>query len=204
MERRVQPETSMSSAESLMLIESMIKKAKNQFSEDGHLYLLWGWVVFICSLGQYIGMRFLKIQSSYYIWLLTILAVIYMVYYLVRNKKQRRVVTYTDEVLGATWIAFSIVLFLTGFILGQVLGAKFYTVLNPIYLSIYGIPTFISGVVLKFRPLKTGAAICWGLAVLSTFIPVAEHLLLIAVAMLFAWILPGYLLKQRYNNQSVN
>ena len=109
----------MSSAESLMLIESMIKKAKNQFSEDGHLYQLWGWVVFICSLGQYIGMRFLKIQSSYYVWLLTILAVIYMVFYLSRNKKQRKVVTYTDEVLGATWIAFSIVLLLTGFILAQ-------------------------------------------------------------------------------------
>lgn len=194
----------MSNTESLTLIESMINKAKNQFSEDGHLYLLWGWVVFICSLGQYIGMRFLKIESSYYIWLLTVAAFIYMVIYLARNKKQRRVVTYTDEVLEATWIAFSIVLILSGFILGQVLGAKFYTVLNPIFLTIYGIPTFISGVVLKFRPLKTGAAICWGLAVLSTFIPVTEHLLLIAIAMLVAWIIPGYLLKRRYNNQSVN
>lgn len=194
----------MSNTESLTLIESMINKAKNQFSEDGHLYLLWGWVVFICSLGQYIGMRFLKIESSYYIWLLTVAAFIYMVIYLARNKKQRRVVTYTDEVLEATWIAFSIVLILSGFILGQVLGAKFYTVLNPIFLTIYGIPTFISGVVLKFRPLKTGAAICWGLAVLSTFIPVTEHLLLIAIAMLVAWIIPGYLLKRHYNNQSVN
>ncbi len=204
METTIQPDTPMSNTESLTLIESMINKAKNQFSEDGHLYLLWGWVVFTCSLGQYIGMRFLKIQSSYYVWLLTIVAVIYMIIYLIRNKKQRRVITYTDEVLEATWITFSIVLILTGFILGQVLGAKFYTVLNPIYLTIYGIPTFVSGVVLKFRPLKTGAAVCWGLAVLSTFIPVTEHLLLIAVAMLVAWIIPGYLLKRRYNNQSLN
>jgi hypothetical protein len=194
----------MSSAESLALIESMINKAKNQFSENGHLYLLWGWVVFICSLGQYLGMRILKIQESYYVWILTWVAVIYMIIYLVKNKKKRRVVTYTDELLGAIWIAFSIVMCLSGFILGQTMGTRFYELLNPIYLTIYGMPTFISGVVLKFRPLKTGAAVCWVLAVLSTFIPVTEHLLLIAIAMVAAWIIPGYLLKQRYNNQAVN
>lgn len=204
MERRVQPETPMSSAESLALIESMINKAKNQFSENGHLYLLWGWVVFICSLGQYLGMRVLKIQESYYVWMLTWVAVIYMIFYLVKNKKQRRVVTYTDELLGAIWIAFSIVMFLSGFIIGQTMGARFYELLNPIYLTIYAMPTFISGVVLKFKPLKTGAVVCWVLAVLSTFIPVTEHLLLIAIAMVAAWIIPGYLLKQRYNNQRVN
>lgn len=194
----------MSSAESLALIESMINKAKNQFSENGHLYLLWGWVVFICSLGQYLGMRILNIQESYYVWILTWVAVIYMIIYLVKNKKKRRVVTYTDELLGAIWIAFSIVMCLSGFILGQTMGTRFYELLNPIYLTIYGMPTFISGVVLKFRPLKTGAAVCWVLAVLSTFIPVTEHLLLIAIAMVAAWIIPGYLLKQRYNNQAVN
>lgn len=204
MERRVQPETPLSSAESLALIESMINKAKNQFSENGHLYLLWGWVVFICSLGQYLGMRVLKIQESYYVWMLTWVAVIYMIFYLVKNKKQRRVVTYTDELLGAIWIAFSIVMFLSGFIIGQTMGARFYELLNPIYLTIYAMPTFISGVVLKFKPLKTGAVVCWVLAVLSTFIPVTEHLLLIAIAMVAAWIIPGYLLKQRYNNQRVN
>lgn len=186
----------MSSAESLALIESMINKAKNQFSENGHLYLLWGWVVFICSLGQYLGMRVLKIQESYYVWMLTWVAVIYMIFYLVKNKKQRRVVTYTDELLGAIWIAFSIVMFLSGFIIGQRMGARFYELLNPIYLTIYAMPTFISGVVLKFKPLKTGAVVCWVLAVLSTFIPVTEHLLLIAIAMVAAWIIPGYLLKQ--------
>ncbi|MBL7768702.1 MAG: hypothetical protein JNK20_07000 [Flavipsychrobacter sp.] len=204
MDRTVQPEMPMSSADSLALIESMINKAKNQFSENGHLYLLWGWVVFICSLGQYLGMRILKIQESYYVWILTWVAVIYMIIYLVKNKKKRRVVTYTDELLGAIWIAFSIVMCLSGFILGQTMGTRFYELLNPIYLTIYGMPTFISGVVLKFRPLKTGAAVCWVLAVLSTFIPVTEHLLLIAIAMVAAWIIPGYLLKQRYNNQAVN
>jgi len=43
--------------ESLALIESMIKKAKNQFSENGDTYLLWGWVVFVCSIAQFVLMN---------------------------------------------------------------------------------------------------------------------------------------------------
>ena len=35
-------EEKMTEQESLRLIESMINTAKSQFSEDGHLYLLWG------------------------------------------------------------------------------------------------------------------------------------------------------------------
>jgi hypothetical protein len=36
--------------DSLHLIESMINKARNRFSENGHLYLLWGWVILVCSV----------------------------------------------------------------------------------------------------------------------------------------------------------
>ncbi|WP_290795280.1 hypothetical protein [Flavihumibacter sp. UBA7668] len=193
--------SNMSSAESLALIESMINKAKNKFSENGHLYLLWGWVVFICSLVQYLGMRFTSYENVHFIWMLTWVAVVYMVFYLIKYKKQQKVVTYTDELLSAIWIAFSITMCITGIIIGKTQGAEFYKLLNPIYLTIYGVPTYVSGVVLKFKPLKIGALLCWGMAILSTFIPVQDHLLLIALAMVVAWIIPGYLLKQRYEKQ---
>jgi hypothetical protein len=47
-------ESSLTSEESLEVIQSMILKAKNQFSENGKLYLLWGWVILCCSLGYFI------------------------------------------------------------------------------------------------------------------------------------------------------
>ena len=51
-------EENISGKESLAIIESMINKAKNQFSENGHLYLLWGWAVFVCSIAQFILMNY--------------------------------------------------------------------------------------------------------------------------------------------------
>ena len=38
----------LSEQESLTIISNMINKAKGEFSENGHLYLLWGWVILIC------------------------------------------------------------------------------------------------------------------------------------------------------------
>ena len=45
---------------SLALIQSMINKAKNNFSESGTLYLVWGIVVFICSIIQFVGVNILQ------------------------------------------------------------------------------------------------------------------------------------------------
>lgn len=40
----MQPEN-FSPKDSLQLIDQMINQAKNRFSENGFLYLLWGWLI---------------------------------------------------------------------------------------------------------------------------------------------------------------
>lgn len=69
-------------------------------------------------------------------------------------------------------------------------------------LVLYGMPTILSGVILKFRPLIIGGFICWALVVVSIFIPVEYHLLLIAIAVIAAWIIPGYMLQNLYGRQN--
>ena len=66
-----------SAEQSLQVIQSMIEKAKNQFSENGYLYLLWGWVIFIASAGQFILLNLVHYQHHYIVWVLPWIAVIY-------------------------------------------------------------------------------------------------------------------------------
>jgi hypothetical protein len=75
--------------------------------------------------------------------------------------------------------------------------------LYPIVLLLYGIPTFLTGIIMKFTPLKVGGISCWVLCVIATLVPPIYTLLLLAIAMLAAWIIPGYLLKTRFKNQNV-
>lgn len=192
----------MTGQESLALIESMINKAKNHFSENGYFYLVWGWVVLFCSLFHYfIGFR-LGYESASTVWVLTWLAIIYQVVYMVRKKKKERVKTYTEDIIGYIWIVFALALMITLVIIRQLPNNGFYTVLNPLILALYGIPTFLCGMILRFNPLKVGGIGCWVLAMIAAFTNPLHHLLFIAVAMVIAWIIPGYLLRSKFKKEN--
>ena len=180
---------------SLLLIESMINKAKNRFSESGTLYLIWGIVIFFFFITQFIAVYFYNYSEIYYVWYLTWIVLIYQAFFLARKKKREKVKTYTDEILGYVWICFIVCLLLLVFI---VLYNKAYQLVNPAILVAYAIPTFLSGAILKVRSLFLGGVTCWVLAISTVFIPVQFHILLIAVAVLVAWIIPGVYLRKKY------
>lgn len=180
---------------SLLLIESMINKAKNKFSESGTLYLIWGLVIFVCSITQFVALYFYNFTAIYYIWYLTWIVLIYQIFFLARKKKREKVKTYTDEILGYVWICFIICLILSVFL---VLYNRAYSLVNPLILVAYAIPTFLSGAILKVNSLLSGGICCWVLALTTVFVPVQFHILLIAVAVLLAWIIPGLYLRKKY------
>lgn len=191
-----------SGSESLVIIESMINKAKNQFSENGHLYLLWGWAVFICSLAQFILMNYVHYEKHYLVWFSMWAVLVYQVIYLRKKRKRQRVRTYTDEIVGFVWLSFFILMVLFGFLFGKIFDPdKYYAFIDPAFLALYGMPTFLSGIILKFRPLIIGGICCWGLAIIAVFIPPQYHLLLLPAAMVIAWIIPGYMLRKKYIQQ---
>jgi hypothetical protein len=197
------PQENISGNESLALIESMINKAKNQFSENGHLYLLWGWAVLICSIAQFILIYYVHSGKHSYVWFATWVLLIYQVFYIRRKKRQQKARTYTDEIIGFVWLAFFILMCLFGFQYAINFDPdKYYGFIFPAFLVLYGMPTFLSGVILKFKPLILGGIYCWALSVAAGFIPAKFHLLLLASAMIAAWIIPGYLLRKRFKNQT--
>ncbi len=187
--------------ERLDLIDSMIRKARNNFSENGHLYIVWGWVIFACCLVQYFAGYRMGYRQAYLVWWLCWAVIPYMIWYIRKQKKREKVRTYTDEIINMIWIVFGVSAFLLGFVIGQNIGPDASKVILPVYLCLYGIPTFLCGVILRFRPLLMGGIACWLLSVSSIFVGEREHVLLIALAMIAGWLLPGYLLQQRHRKE---
>ena len=192
-------EMNMTEKESFELITSMINKAKNRVGETGTLYLLWGWLIFMCCTVQFVGLHFFHFENIFYVWFLTWLMLIYQIFFLSKEGKKRKVKTYTGEINGFVWLVFFICLMLVIFI-GSFL--KKYEVINPILLVLYGMPTFLSGIILKFKPLIIGGICCWVLSIISVFIPADYQLLFVAVAVIAAWIIPGYILKQNFKKEN--
>ncbi len=183
---------------SLQLIESMINKARNNFSESGTLYLLWGFVVLICSLFQFTAIQVFQYDKSHYIWFLTWLVVIYQLVFLSRKRKNETARTYTADIIKFVWLCFGVSMFLFIFIL---IKQQAYQSINPAILVMYGMPTFLSGIILKFRPLVIGGILCWALSAGSVLVPYNFQILFISAAVLVGWIIPGFLLRKKYLNQ---
>ena len=196
------PENNFSPQESLQLIESMINRAKDKFAEDGFMYLIWGWLVFGCSLLQFILLHFFNYPYHYIVWLATIPAFIYQHFYIKKKYRNKTVITYTDSIIGFVWITFSIVIVLIGCLIGLLTGGDYYIHIIPLLLAVYGMPVFLTGVIVRFKPLIFGGIACWILCIASTFIKNYDYqFLTIPLAMLLAWIIPGYFLRAKYKQQ---
>jgi len=194
-------EENFSGKQSLEVIESMINKAKNQFSENGDLYLLWGWWVFACSIIEFILLNLMHSEWHWIVWWSVILVLGYQFFYLRKKIGRQRVRTYTDEIIGFVWITFLILMILILFLIGRIDDPNKFALIDPSFLILYGMPTFLSGVILKFKPLIIGGIGCWILSVIATFISPQYHLLLLPVAMVIGWIIPGYLLRKKFKMQ---
>jgi hypothetical protein len=181
---------------SLQLIDAMINKARNRFSENGHLYLLWGWVVLFCSIAHQVLQYVWPHPQYYLVWMLTWLAVIYQFVYLARSGKTQAVYTYTDEILKYVWLVFIIVTGLTVVIVSHNTANP--NASTPVFLVMYGMPTALSGIILKQRSLVVGACCCWVFALSTMFLSPLFHMPLLSLAVIVAWIIPGYLLKAHY------
>ncbi len=193
------PENQFSPSESLQLINSMINKAQRRFSENGFLYLLWGWIILFCSLGHFLLIQLKWMEHPELIWSTCWLAGILQVIYLSKNKKKEKVKTYSNEIIDYIWVSFGICMCIVSIQFGK---DNDWQHIYPLILMLYGTPTFLSGIVMQFKALKWGGVICWILAVVAAFIPTLYTLLLLAVAVISAWIIPGYLLRKKYKQEN--
>jgi hypothetical protein len=187
---------SMSGEESLQLIRRMIDTAKQEIDDDSFYYLFWGWLVFSSCLIHYV---MLQMNSAYagisWMILMPLGAVITMIYGRRQDKKSRKR-SYLDDLMKYVLISFLVSLTL-------VLGFGFKLQLNayPMVMVVYGFWLFVSGGALKFRPLILGGIVNWILAAVAFFFPFEMQLLILAVAVLLGYIIPGHLLKSRYQKQ---
>jgi hypothetical protein len=108
-----------------------------------------------------------------------------------RRKKYK---SYNDDAMGGIWISFGIGILLLSFF------SALFHVPNEysLFLILYGIPTFATGIARRFLPMIIGGIVCWIFAIISMYIIFPYAMLLTAAAAVMAWFVPGIILRKRY------
>lgn len=181
----------LSAQESLDLITGMIRQAKGNVRQNAFHFLLWGWVVIIANLGMYVLMK-TGYSRPYIVWLVTIPAWIISFYVGYRQGRSQRLTTHFDFISAWLWICFGVCIFtLIAF------GSKINFQLNPLIIIISAIPTFMSGYIVRFRPLMFGGVALWAFGIAGFLSPHQIQPLVGAAAVFCGYLIPGYLLKNR-------
>ena len=206
-----QPEKQLTEKESLALITQMIKKAKESCHDTGIASIMWGAVIAVCALVKLSEIHF-GYRLPFDIYLLTIVAVIPQIFISIKEKKEKKVKTYDDAFMNYLWLGFGISIFLmiliTNFLFSELDGYSnstgtsgkiiLYDFISPLFLLLYGMPTFVTGFSMKFKPMILGGILCWLCCIIAIFTTVKIDLLLTAFSAVSAWFIPGIIMEKDY------
>jgi hypothetical protein len=205
----------LSHEESLRLINTMISKAKDAYRDTGVGAMLWGAVIAICSLTRFAEIQF-DFKLPFDINLLTLIALIPQIFITIREKKNRKAKSYDERFLDYIWLGFGISIFLLIHVVnltfeswspvsieyaalaGHPSPFKFSEFVMPLFLILYGMPTFITGAACKVKPMLWGGLFCWLCSIITVYTEYKLDLLLTALSALMAWFIPGLFLEREY------
>ncbi|MCE2996679.1 MAG: hypothetical protein ACK5RG_15120 [Cyclobacteriaceae bacterium] len=188
----------LSPQQSLDLIASMINQAKGNVGRSSFYFLLWGWLIAFCNFGMYIVLTFTDYgEYAPSVWLLCIPAWAISAMYGRRESKTKMVQTHLDRISMWVWICMAIVI-----TPAWVFGGKINWMMNAIILMPVGAATFLSGIIVRFNPLLAGGVVFWISGIACYFVNSTDQYLIGGIAMIFGYLVPGYMLRNQKENHA--
>jgi hypothetical protein len=191
-------EKMMTGEESIRIITDMLNKTRVNIRMGSFHLLLWGWIVVFCSLAEFILHRYSQMAKPYLVWLLVIPGIfVSMIYGFVKGRKLKTH-TYADKIWMWTWIGFLIAMFVLFIIHSDKMGT-----VSAYILLLAGIPTFISGIIIRFRPLIIGGIFFWIFSLVVTFGGPVIGPLGVPLSMIIGYLIPGYILNNKVDHDTI-
>lgn len=186
----------LSPQQSLQIIQQMIEKTKDNLRHNSFYFLLWGWLVFAAAVAHFllIWFRVAGYGQSALVWNLMWVGAIVSIVYGARHKKTERVRSYLDETMQYFGISLGILNTSLAFIFGHY---QLWQFAFPVYILIYAFACFFMGSIMRFKMLQWSGLACLPLMVFSVYVGFQWQLLLLALAVLIGYIVPGHLLKKQ-------
>ena len=182
---------SLSTEQSLQLITMMIRQAKGNVKRSAIYLILWGVTVVAANLGMFTLMM-LDYPRPYRVWLITIPAWIATIFISLKHRKESTVRSHLDRINALLWYSYGVVIFAI-----VMFGFKINYQLNPIILLVSAVPAFVSGIIIKFRPLTVGGILFWVFGVICFLSQGPWQYLIGALAVTSGHLVPGLLLRNK-------
>lgn len=176
--------------DALAVIQQMVTASRYNIKQDAVHLLIWGWLILSACIIHYAAILS-QFPQGVYVWPTVI--VIGLISSMVAGYKQGQkseADSYIDRINRFLWLGS-----LAPFAITLGVGIVYeWIYAYPLLAAIFGWGNFISGGLLKYRPLIWGAVGAWIIAGAMLFVAGAEILLLMAAAILISYLIPGHMM----------
>lgn len=182
----------MTNEQRMALITDMINQARFNFSKGSFYFILWGAILFLAAIFEFIGSNTFGGNLPFMGWpAMGILGGIISAVYSSRQYRNDPM-THLDRVYSSIWLSFFIIL-----VILVVVMVKAHIAPGSYILIITGFPTFLTGRVLKFKPLQWGGFAFWLIGLFSLFVLPEYKVLFFAGAMILGYLVPGLMMRNQ-------
>jgi len=180
---------------SLEIITQIINEAKTKFEENGFIYVFWGLLSTVASLGQFILLENGYYTISNYPYFLMPLGAIYTAYYIYKKGRSRH--NQIGKLVAFSWTAVTLNIFILAFLLSGILKQH----LIPVILILLGIGTIVSAGAIKSKLILYSGVII-NLAGLACFgLEWIYQPLLLGIVSAAAILVPGIILMIKHKKR---
>lgn len=192
-EKKITPE------DSFEIINKAISNFKVNYKESAKIFLLWGWILTLASFSNFIILKILHSEEAYELmgwfslgnWALFGIIGFIILFFMNRKiEKEKKVYSYLDGYVKSLWSVAG-----ASFIIATLVCIKLEIAPPPIMLLIAGIATTTTGLLIKFEPLIIGGIAFFIFSIASTFVLNEYIALIVGVAIICGYLIPGYFLK---------
>ena len=177
----------------LKTIYAMITSSKNTIGENYLFYLLWGYLVGLACISEYMLIRVVHYERHYMVWpVLMGLGMIVSGVLTFRRQKTSNHKTFIGNIMSYLWSGWLVSLLIIMYFATQL---QNYSLILPLSMVMYGMGIFISGGVISYRPLIIGGIVSWLAALVAFFQPYNVQLLLMTATVIVSYIIPGHMLR---------
>jgi len=185
--------------ESFEIINKAIANFKMNYKENAPVFLLWGWILTLASISNFIILKMLNSWEAWEHkgflilgnWVVFILIGSIILYFIVRKeKKEKKVYSQIDKFIDKLWWVTA-----ASFVIAIILCFRLELEPPSLMLLVAGIATTTTGLVIRFKPLIFGGMSFFIFSIASTFVTNEYLALVVSAAIICGYLIPGYLLK---------
>jgi hypothetical protein len=181
---------SLTAQQSLDIISSMMRQTKVNALANTFYFLLWGWTIAIANLAVFLAIKFTELSNPTIIFAVSIPAAIASVVYGIRQDRSAVASTPLDNINKWMWIGYGVTCFILVYF-----GKQTNWQINAIIMCMSATPTFVTGIILKFKPLLVGGMAFWIFGIACFLVPNELQFLLGSIAIICGYVIPGHMLK---------